>query len=111
MINFENVSSCGNHRSKSSRNAFQEAGVKDSLQMSSFYDLYVAIMTKDKEKLREEVKEKSSLGFTPLSHAAANGFPLDAIHRLCEAGSDLNAMDSYGKTAILFSALYGECDI
>ena len=70
-------------------------------------------MTKDEKKLRVEVKErtKDNPNQTPLLYAVNKRFPLDAIHRLCEAGSDINAEDGGRFTPIMYSVLNCYCDI
>ena len=80
---------------------------------SAVYDLYKAIMTRDEKELLAEVNEKSKdkYGSTALIFAAGYGFPLVAIDKLCNAGSNINELDAYGDSAFKWAVLHGYCDI
>ena len=77
-----------------------------TLEFSLKFDFYSTITSMDVERLKAEVKERSTKQQTPLIYAAVIDLPLDAIVLLCEAGSDLNAMDRNGWTPLV-NALFG----
>ena len=83
-----------------------------TLKYSLKFDFYSTIISMDGKRLKAEVKERSTKRQeTPLIYAAGGGIPLDAIVLLCEAGSDLNAVNSVGTTALMEALFYGYCDI